>query len=389
MDLVAGRPGSAPPEEDLAGLELARLFYEEAVAPVLARTLPGLRHTAGRFGHGSDVLGLDDRISRDHGWGPRCDLLLEEAGFGEARAAVDAALRRELPPRFRGYSTRYRDHVRIDGDGPPSDDWVHGVEIGTVERFLRAELGVARATGWSAIDWLVVSEQRLLEVTGGALFRDDLSFADVRRRLTYFPDDVRLHLMAARWHKLGDEQAFLGRAGARGDEVGSALVGGRLAEGLMGLGFLLDRRYAPYSKWFGSAFARLPSAAATQAAITALVTARGWEERDRHWAEALRDTIALHEQAGLIAPGRYRPAAVYLGRPGSGLPQIEGEGGASIGRLVDELRDRIADPAVRALPRVLGSLDQISSCPDILYAPERRPALVALYGGRGDDTDRV
>src|SRR4051812_4633515 len=117
-------------EQDLTGVELARLFHEEAVAPLLARTLPGLRHTAGRFGHGSDVLGFDDRISRDHGWGPRVDLLLEEDAFEEARAAVDQALRTGLPARFRGYSTSYRNHVRVDVAGPPIN---HYVEIGSPE----------------------------------------------------------------------------------------------------------------------------------------------------------------------------------------------------------------------------------------------------------------
>src|SRR4051812_35302755 len=183
-------------EQDLTGVELARLFHEEAVAPLLARTLPGLRHTAGRFGHGSDVLGFDDRISRDHGWGPRVDLLLEEDGFEEARAAVDQALRTGLPARFRGYSTSYRNHVRVDVAGPPID---HYVEIGSLERLLGQELGIRGADGWSPVDWLVAPEQRLLEVTGGALFRDDLGFAEIRRKLAFYPEDVRLHLMAAQW----------------------------------------------------------------------------------------------------------------------------------------------------------------------------------------------
>jgi hypothetical protein len=186
--------------------------------------------------------------------------------------------------------------------------------------------------------------------------------------------------MAAQWRKIEEEQAFLGRAGGRGDEAGSVLVGARLAEGLIRLCFLLDRRYAPYSKWLGAAFERLPGARAVRGPIIAMLTASDWRQRDRHWVEALSGVVALFEQAGLVAAGRYRPAAVYLGRPGNGLPQFDRDGLASIASLVHEIRGRIADPEVRALPGHLGSLDQLSSCPDILFSPERRSALAALYG---------
>jgi len=53
----------------MSGRELARRFHAYAVAPLLAQGMPGLRYAAGRFGSGSDVLGLEDVMSRDHDWG--------------------------------------------------------------------------------------------------------------------------------------------------------------------------------------------------------------------------------------------------------------------------------------------------------------------------------
>ena len=44
-----------------------------------------------------------------------------------------------------------------------------------------------------------------------------------------------------------------------GDELGSAVLGARLVESAMRLAFLMERTYAPYVKWFGTAFARLPA----------------------------------------------------------------------------------------------------------------------------------
>jgi hypothetical protein len=61
----------------LAGAGLARLFHADVVAPLLARELPRLRYAAGRLGSGSDVLGLDDPMSRDHDWGCRLTLLVD------------------------------------------------------------------------------------------------------------------------------------------------------------------------------------------------------------------------------------------------------------------------------------------------------------------------
>ena len=41
------------------------------------------------------------------------------------------------------------------------------------------------------------------------------------------------------------------------------IVTARMAEKLMRLCFLIERRYAPYSKWFGAAFSRLTTSRAT------------------------------------------------------------------------------------------------------------------------------
>jgi hypothetical protein len=56
-------------DRDLRGAELARRFFTDVVEPLLSHALPGLGYAAARLGSGSDVLGLDDEMSRDHDWG--------------------------------------------------------------------------------------------------------------------------------------------------------------------------------------------------------------------------------------------------------------------------------------------------------------------------------
>jgi hypothetical protein len=62
----------------LTGTELALGFFTGAVEPLLSRAVPGLRYAAARLGSGSDVLGLDDAMSRDHDWGCRLTVLVDE-----------------------------------------------------------------------------------------------------------------------------------------------------------------------------------------------------------------------------------------------------------------------------------------------------------------------
>lgn len=55
----------------MKGLDLSEEFYWEIVRPLIARRFPQLmeKHAAGLIGYGSDVLGYDDVLSRDHEWG--------------------------------------------------------------------------------------------------------------------------------------------------------------------------------------------------------------------------------------------------------------------------------------------------------------------------------
>ena len=68
----------------IPGMELSRRFYWEAVRPVLDRLCPGVAHSAALIGSGSETLGFDDEMSRDHNWGPRLQLFLRPERLGGA-----------------------------------------------------------------------------------------------------------------------------------------------------------------------------------------------------------------------------------------------------------------------------------------------------------------
>ena len=65
-----------------------------------------------------------------------------------------------------------------------------------------------------------------------------------------------------------------------GDDLGSALIASEMVSGLMHLAFLIERRYAPYAKWFGSAFSELQIADRLSAPFDRALHARTWRERE-------------------------------------------------------------------------------------------------------------
>ena len=117
-----------------------------ASTPIEARSLVlHLRGQATGIGTGSDVLGYDTPMSRDHMWGPRLVLFLPEDRFDETSAKVNESLRQELPPVFNGYPTHFgapdKEGVRrMEAvDGGPVD---HMVALLTVREFIRQSLGI-------------------------------------------------------------------------------------------------------------------------------------------------------------------------------------------------------------------------------------------------------
>src|SRR5205814_860732 len=104
--------------------------------------------------------------------------------------------------------------------------------------------------------------------------------------LSWYPPDVWRYVLSCQWSRIAEEEAFGGRCAEAGDELGSVVVTARLARDLMRLWLLMHRRYPPYSKWLGSAFAQAPGGGRLGRHLADALAAAGWAAREREFAQA-------------------------------------------------------------------------------------------------------
>ena len=363
--------------EFVPGLELSRIFYLEAVKPILEREFPALQYSAALIGSGSEVLGFDTEMSSDHDWGPRVRLFFPDED-DYPREAINEMLRQKLPYLVRGYSTNFEPDDS-EGDrgtqlpknldrGPVN----HLVEMVGIREYFQQYLGFDIQTELDAIDWLTIPQEKLRSVTAGAVYHDGIGLEAVRDRFSYFPPDVWLYLLLCGWTRVGQEEHLAPRVGYAGDEIGSAIIASRLVRDIMNLCFLMEKTYAPYSKWFGTAFAKLDCAGELTPILRNVQRGETWREREQHLCEAYEYVAEMHNALGITekVPAK---ASSFHGRP---FKVIHGW------RFEEAIREVIRDPILKEISgkRCIGSIDQFSDSVDLRSSATVRSRLRALYG---------
>ncbi len=280
----------------MKGWELSRQFFEECIAPLIRKAYPGIESqmAAGVFGMGSDAAGLDDELSREHHWGPRCNILLGDS-LQDLCAEVEAYLQNHLPREYLGFEVYHLKYNRS------------GVTVETIGQFFEDMVGFAEAPAEPA-DWFRMTEADLFAITSGQLFYDATGdFTRRRAGFAYYPDPIWRKKMAD-WmvYLTGHGVYNLNRVRQREDWPAAAIYQGVTVKRLLEMGHLLNRTYAPYNKWLYRSFKRLPQFSAEMAPILerALAT-EDWEEKLKDYLRiyvAIND--ALHRQ-GLTR--RYYP----------------------------------------------------------------------------------
>lgn len=235
----------------MKGIELSEKFYFEYGEPMLRERFPEILPflAAGIAGSGSECLGFDDEVSRDHDFEAGFCIFLPDESIVDRK--TEFALERaysKLPKEFMGVKR---------GELSP----VGGNRRGVIRlsEFLKQRTG--HEDGELALyEWFSLPEQSLAEVTGGKVFFDGSGcFTDIRRKLEYFPEEIKLK-------KLAGELLIMGQAGqynyarclSRNDSAAAQLAVFEFVKSALHVIFLLNKKYLPYYKWSFRALKELP-----------------------------------------------------------------------------------------------------------------------------------
>jgi hypothetical protein len=356
----------------MKGLDLSQVFYEEAVKSLLESEFPNLVYSAGHLGSGSDVLGFDTEQSMDHDWGPKLLIFLGEKNYEKYHESLDTFLGHNLPTEIRGYPINFGYHddgaivMQLSDDRPLN----HGIEIVTIRDFFEGYLTVNPLKKMNPIDWVALPEQRLRSIVSGRIFHDGLGqLQSILGKLSYYPNDVWLYLLSAQWRRIAQEEPFMGRCGQVGDELGSRVVSSRLVYDIMKLCFLMEKQYAPYIKWFGTAFSQLKSTGILTPILERVFEATSWEDRQKHLVKAYEIVAGMHNDLGITESMKAK-VSNFHNRPFLVIWADD---------FADAIYETIQDEEVLSLPKFLGGVNQFVNSTDVLSKPKRYQKLRNMF----------
>ena len=280
----------------------------------------------GLAGSGSECLGFDDEVSRDHDFEPGFCIFLPGEDVVDRKAAF--ALERayaKLPGEFMGVR-----RAKVSPVGGAR----HGV-MRTAD-FMMDKTGTPDGN-LSALQWLSLPDFALAEAVGGEIFDDRYGeITAIRKRLRRRPSDIRFKKLAGQLLMMAQSGQYnYNRCLRHGETAAAQLAVTEFVKSTMAAVFLINDEYQPYYKWSFRAMRALPKLSLEAELLEYLLTTDN-EEETRGEKYAVIESIAadvakeLHEQ-GLV---------------GTADPDLE--------KQAYEVNGRIADPQIRNLHILAG-----------------------------------
>lgn len=235
----------------MKGLDLARLYYEQIGRPALEECFPELlpQMAMGLAGEGSECFGFDDGFSRDHDWGPGFCIWLDKPDYEEFAGKIQTVYD-SLPSAWADFPSR---NVTPEGRGR--------VGVLCMQDWYKRYTGFPEGPR-TLSEWRRVPESFLATAVNGEIFTDPLGrFTNIRRHLLdCYPEDIRLKKLAARAAVMAQAGQYnYPRCVKRGEHTAVRLALADFAKAAMSMGYLLNRRYAPFYKWMHRGLRGFPS----------------------------------------------------------------------------------------------------------------------------------
>jgi len=246
----------------MKGLEIAERYFHEWGLPYLNSEFPMVSDRIAAFlCGGSQSLGNDDELSRDHGWGPGFSLVVTGPDMRQYGARLRRALKADAPTDWLGFSHRRQANI----------------EVTSLDRWFRERIGCARPPK-RPLDWIHrTNENALYMLRHATVFYDPLGeFMARRESFRYYPKAAWWQRLEAEtfnvWHY--GQYNFLERLTQRRDPIAVTTCLGTFTTATMVLCLLLAEDYSPYWKWLPAEFRKLPDVHDLESNLTKVALSR-------------------------------------------------------------------------------------------------------------------
>ena len=269
----------------MKGIEGAKKYFE-LYGNVIKEQFPDfMKYTAfGICGQGSECLGFDDEISRDHDFEPGFCLFLPDENKVDRRTAflMERAYAK-LPKEF-------------DGAKRSLVSPVGGSRRGVMRTADFFEKTVGKGNGvLSKYEWLNIPESCLLEAVNGEIFEDNYGeITEIRRRLSFYPDDIARKKLASALIICGQagQYNFL-RCISHGERAAAQLAVFEFVNAALRVIFLLNKKYRPFYKWSFRALSGLPQLSELSDGLEFLITGENDDKTARLKSEIIEDICRI------------------------------------------------------------------------------------------------
>lgn len=284
-------------------MELSLVYYTLYGAPMIFEKFPDLQNriAVGLVGEGSECLGFDDDLSRDHDWGPSFCIWLSKADYERFGSTMQLEYNK-LPQSFEGYTVKNQSDLSNGRRGV--------FEIGS---FFKKYIGLDRPPV-TLREWRAIPESNLSVVTNGRVFSDASGeFTQFRDKLkAYYPDDVLKKKLAARCALAAQSGQYnYGRLIRRSEFVAASCALSAFIEASISAVFLLNRYYKPFYKWMHRALKGLPILGAEVYDLLSKLAEEGKEDVFNRRLEII-ESISKLISGELIRQGMSRSSSDFL-----------------------------------------------------------------------------
>ncbi len=271
----------------MKGLEICEKYYR-LYGESLFEKYPELmrRAATGLVGEGSECLGFDDEISRDHDFDfGFCIWLTDEDerdyGFALSRAYAS------LPKEFMG--------LKRAADSP-----VGGSRRGvmTIGGFYQKFLG-GKTVPDELYRWLYIPSYALSAATNGKVFYDGLgSFSQIREQLKKgYPEDIRRKKIASNLVMMAQTGQYnYVRCVKRGETGAAGIAIAQFVRHALSVIYLLNGVYEPFYKWVYRGLRDLPILSDLELTLTGLTELGNTNAEAEKKSEIIDDTANLISQ---------------------------------------------------------------------------------------------